>query len=134
MEPEADKLETDRRGVAAVMAAEEALGRDPTEQPHHNPGFDIESIDPETGVHYFIEVKSHLPRTNEIHVSAQQVQKAKSNPESWRLAIASVPDDPDGEPTVLYLINPFRDYMLHFAQTGLAMKLADLFPHAGAPQ
>ena len=134
VEPEADKLETDRRGVAAVMAAELALGRIPTEQPHHNPGFDIESIDPSTGIHYFIEVKSHLPRTTEIHVSAQQVQKAKSNPDSWRLAIASVPDDPAGEPVVRYLLDPFRDYMLHFAQTGVPMKLADLFPHARAPQ
>ena len=67
-------------------------------------------------------------------MSAQQVQKAKSNPDRWRLAIASVPDDPAGEPVVRYLLDPFRDYMLHFAQTGVPLKLAELFPHARAAQ
>jgi len=68
-------------------------------QHHSNPGFDIESVDPVTGHHYFIEVKGHLPQTLEISVSAQQVQKAKSNPDRWRLAVASVPNEPDAEPT-----------------------------------
>jgi superfamily II DNA or RNA helicase len=134
VEPEADKLETDRRGVEAVMAAERSIGREPKEMPHDNPGYDIESIDPATGTLYFIEVKSHLPRTKEIHVSSTQVNKAKSNPDCWRLAVASVPDDPAGTPVVNYFVDPFRDYLLHFAQTAVALKLADLFPHAGAPQ
>ncbi|SVD88223.1 uncharacterized protein METZ01_LOCUS441077, partial [marine metagenome] len=85
----ADKMETDRRAVAAVLAAERTLGRNPEAQVHNNPGFDILSIDPETGIHYFIEVKGHLPQTTEISVSAQQVQKAKANPDRWRLAVAS---------------------------------------------
>ena len=50
-------------------------------------------------------------------MSAQQVQKAKSNPDRWRLAVASVPNDPAGEPVVRYLVDPFRDSRLHFAQT-----------------
>ena len=124
---------TDRRAVAAVMAAELALGRKPTEQVHNNPGFDIESVDPETGIHYFIEVKGHLPQTTEIKVSAQQVQKAKSNPERWRLAVVSVPAELDVGPTVRYLIDPFRDTHLHFAQTHVPLGVANLIQHAGAP-
>jgi hypothetical protein len=129
----ADKMETDRRGVAAVCKAERALGRNPTPQHHNNPGFDIDSVDPTTGMHYFIEVKSHLPQTTEISVSAQQVQKAKSNPERWRLAVASVPNEPEGEPTVKYLVEPFRDVTLHFAQTKVPLNVADLLEAAGDP-
>ena len=130
----ADTAETDRRAVAAVMAAEQALGRVPTEQHHSNPGFDIESIDPETGTHYFIEVKGHLPQTAEIKVSSTQVQKAKSNPERWRLAVASVPNEPDEDPTVCYLTEPFRDVTLHFAQTSVPLNVAALIEAAGEPR
>ncbi len=31
----------DRRAVAAVLAAERSLGREPTETPHHHEGYDI---------------------------------------------------------------------------------------------
>jgi superfamily II DNA or RNA helicase len=128
-----DTAETDRRAVAAVMAAEVALGRIPTEQAHNKPGFDIESVDPTAGTHYFIEVKGHLPQTTEVKVSAQQVQKAKSNPERWRLAIASVPIDPGEDPLVRYLVDPFRDTHLHFAQTHVPLNVADLLQQAGKP-
>src|SRR5690606_18540965 len=92
----ADKMETDRRAVAAVVKAERALGRNPEPQHHSNPGYDILSIDPVTGAPYFTEVKRHLPQTLAIGVSAQPVQKAKSNPDRWRLAVVSVPNEPDG--------------------------------------
>ena len=129
----ADKMETDRRAVAAVLAAEQALGRIPEAQAHSNPGFDVLSVDPATGTHYFIEVKGHLPRTTEISVSAQQVQKARSNPDRWRLAIVAVPDDPATEPTVNYLVHPFRDYALHFAESKLTLDVADLLTAATVP-
>lgn len=130
----ADKMETDRRAVAAVVAAERTLGRNPEPQAHNNPGFDVLSVDPTTGIHYFIEVKGHLPQTTEISVSAQQVQKAKGNPERWRLAVVSVPNEPDGEPTVQYLLEPFKDVTLHFAQTKVPMNVADLLETAGSPR
>ncbi|MXZ29232.1 MAG: DUF3883 domain-containing protein [Acidimicrobiia bacterium] len=130
----ADTTETDRRAVAAVLAAERALGRRPENQPHSNPGFDVLSVDPATGTHYFIEVKGHLPQTTEIHVSAPQVQKARSNPKRWRLAIVSVPEDPHAEPAVRYLTDPFADYHLHFAQTKLTLNIADLLTAAGPPR
>jgi hypothetical protein len=127
------KEETDRRAVAAVMAVERALGRQPAEQEHNNPGFDVESIDPVTGVHYFIEVKGHLPQTTEIKVSTQQVQKAKSNPERWRLAVVAVPVDHEANPAVRYLVDPFRDTVLNFAQTHLPLSVNALLKQAGEP-
>ena len=129
----ADKMETDRRAVAAVLAAERTLGRNPEEQVHNNPGFDILSIDPKTGIHYFIEVKGHLPQTTEISVSAQQVQKAKANPDRWRLAVASVPTDPDEEPAVHYLLEPFQDVTLHFAQPKVPLNVVNLLAVAVEP-
>ena len=129
----ADKMETDRRAVAAVLAAERALGRNPKAQAHSNPGFDVLSIDPATGTHYFIEVKGHLPRTTEISVSAQQVQKARSNPDCWRLAVVSVPDDADDDPEVRYLIDVFQNYSLHFAESKVSLSVADLLAAAGDP-
>ena len=46
------------------MKAERKLGRVPEEQHHTNPGYDVLSTDPATGVCYFIEVKGHLPQTD----------------------------------------------------------------------
>jgi superfamily II DNA or RNA helicase len=126
--------DTDRRAVSAVMAAERALGRNPVEQDHNNPGFDILSEDLGTGVLYFIEVKGYRPETPEIKVRARQVRQAKQNPERFRLAIARVPNEPDGEPTVRYLVRPFDTYELHFAQTYVPLDVADLMPISVEPQ
>ena len=128
------RSETNRRAVAAAMAAERTLGRQPEEQAHSNPGYDILSMDPATGARYFIEVKGHRPGTAEISVSAQQVQKAKSSPDRWRLAVVTVPDDPGAEPTVRYLIEPFADVRLHFAQTGVVLDVADLLEASVVPR
>ena len=76
------------------MRAERKLGRVPEEQHHSNPGYDVLSTDPSTGVCYFIEVKGHLPGTEQISVSRRQVGKAHNNHERWRLAVVSVPDGP----------------------------------------
>ena len=131
---EADRAETDRRAVAAVMKAELALGRVPEEQHHSNPGYDVLSTDPSTGVCYFIEVKGHLPGTEQISVSKRQVGKAQNNQERWRLAVVSVPDDFDAEPEVRYLVEPFRNVALHPAQTSVPLNVSDLLAFAGPPQ
>ena len=131
---QADRAETDRRAVAAVMKAERALGRVPEEQHHSNPGYDVLSTDPATGVCYFIEVKGHLPRTEQISVSKRQVGKAQNNQVRWRLAVVSVPDNPHAEPAVHYLVEPFRNVALHPAQTSVPLNVADLLAYAGPPK
>jgi len=128
------KAETDRRAVAAVMKAERKLGRIPEEQHHSNPGFDVLSEDPATGVCYFIEVKGHLPQTEQISVSRRQVGKAHNNSDRWRLAVVSVPEDPIAEPEVHYLTNPFKNVTLHPAQTSVPLNVAELLAHAGPPR
>ncbi|MCY4425075.1 MAG: helicase-related protein [Acidimicrobiaceae bacterium] len=127
------KAETDRRAVAAVMKAERKLGRIPEEQHHSNPGFDVLSEDPATGVYYFIEVKGHLPQTEQISVSRRQVGKAHNNSDRWRLAVVSVPEDPTAEPEVRYLTDPFKNVSLHPAQTSVPLNVSELLVHAGPP-
>ena len=129
----ATKAETDRRAVAAVMKVERALGRVPEEQHHSNPGYDVLSTDPSTGICYFIEVKGHLSGTEQISVSRRQVGKAHNNRERWRLAVVSVPEDPDAEPEVRYLVEPFQNVTLHPAQTSVPLNVAELLAYAGPP-
>lgn len=119
------KAETDRRAVAAVMKAERELGRNPEEQDHNNPGFDVLSIDPESGKHFFIEVKGYLPRTTEIKISSTQVTMGLNNPDCFRLVAVAVPDDPEEEPLPHYFVEPF-DAPLNFAQTYLPLKVEQL--------
>ena len=74
---------------------------------------------------YFIEVKGHLPQTEQISVSRRQVGKAHNNRERWRLAVVSVPEDPDAEPEVRYLVEPFKNVSLHPAQTSVPLNVAE---------
>ena len=115
------------------MKAERKLGRVPEEQPHANPGYDVLSTDPVTGMSHFIEVKGHLPQTEQINVSRRQVGKAHNNAERWRLAVVSVPDDPNAEPDVRYLVEPFKNVSLHPAQTSVPLNVVDLLTDAGPP-
>jgi superfamily II DNA or RNA helicase len=127
--------ETDRIAVAAVLEAERTLGRIPLAQEHNNPGFDVLSEDPVTGMSYFIEVKGHRPGTDEIKVRAAQVRKAKMNPERFRLAIVSVTDGPNPTAShVRYLLRPFESYDLHFAQPYLPLNVNALIEHSVEPQ
>ena len=127
------KAETDRRAVAAVIEAERALGRVPEEQAHSNPGYDVLSTDPATGACYFIEVKGHLPSTEQISVSRRQVGQSHNNRDRWRLAVVSVPEDPDATPEVHYLIDPFKNVTLHPAQTSVPLNVSELRPYATPP-
>ena len=126
--------ETDRRAVAAVMAVERSLGRHPVEQDHNNPGFDILSEDPDSGMVFQIEVKGHRPANPEIKVRARQVRQAKQNPDRFRLAVVLVPNEPEGEPRVSYFVRPFDAFELHFAQTYVPLNVVDLMPTAVEPQ
>ncbi|MXY00660.1 MAG: DUF3883 domain-containing protein [Chloroflexi bacterium] len=99
---------TDRLAIVATLAAERRLGREPSEQPHANPGYDVLSRDPEDGREFFIEVKGHLPDTGEVSISATQILHSKSSPERWRLSLVEVPHGDESQPRVRYLKDPFE--------------------------
>ena len=125
--------EVDRRAVAAVLAAEKALSRQPKEMPHHNPGYDIESRDPITGDLYFIEVKGRIEGSDTVTVKARQVRQAQNTPDRFILAIVMVPEAPDGEPTVRYFYRPFEDTELPFAAVSINLSLPRLLAEAVEP-
>ncbi|MFO7902804.1 MAG: helicase-related protein, partial [Pirellulaceae bacterium] len=69
-----DRDRVDRLAVDAVMATERRLGRDPTEMPHQNPGYDIESRVPdEPGRLLFIEVKGKVKGRETVAASKTQI-------------------------------------------------------------
>jgi superfamily II DNA or RNA helicase len=110
---------TDKRAVAAVLAAERALGRVPEEMPHNNKGYDIRSAAPD-GTTVFVEVKGRVLGADDYVVTASEVLLGKNAEPHYRLALVAVdPDAPpmaDGDPNpadvVRYVLDPFRDTTL----------------------
>ena len=101
-----DRERIDRLAVDAVMEAERRLGREPTEMPHQNPGYDIESKDPHTNKLLFIEVKGKSTDATIVTVSKTQILTAFNKPDSFILAIVEVDGDTAKEPR--YIRQPFE--------------------------
>ena len=80
-----DRERIDKLAVTAVMEAERKLGRDPKEMPHENPGYDIESRDPNTNQLLFIEVKGKSADATTVTVSKTQIFTAFNKPDNFIL-------------------------------------------------
>ncbi|MDF1595724.1 MAG: helicase-related protein [Acidimicrobiia bacterium] len=129
-----DVEEVDRRAVSAVLSAERALQREPQEMPHHQPGYDIESRDLESGDLYFIEVKGRIEGSDTVTVKARQVRQAQNTPDRFILALVSVPEDRAADPTVRYLLRPFQGTELPFAAVSVNLSLPKLLSEAVEPR
>ena len=81
--------EVERRAVAAVLAAEKALGRIPEEQAHNNPGFDVLSHDP-SGANFYIEVKGRIDGADTFTITTGEVSFAQTHKDRHRLALVKV--------------------------------------------
>lgn len=131
----ADPAAVDRRAVAAVLAAERALGRDAEPMPHNNPGYDVRSLDPGTGARIDIEVKGRVAGAVDFFVSRTQVFHAKNVGDAYRLALVSVDlaRGPEHD-EVRYLANPFlgADFGA-FESTGITGDWADNWAIARDP-
>ncbi|MDQ3729048.1 MAG: DUF3883 domain-containing protein [Actinomycetota bacterium] len=101
--------EVERRGVERVLAAENALGRDPVEQAFNNPGFDVlsqrEGEDP-----IRIEVKGRIAGAADFFITHNEVLTALNSAPRYRLALVRV--DPRGpeHDDVRYLENSFAGF------------------------
>jgi superfamily II DNA or RNA helicase len=103
-----DTATVDRRAIAAVMAAERRLGREPTEMPHNNKGYDIRSLTPD-GHWVFIEVKGRILGADDFTVTRNEVLYGK-NADRYRLALVSVhPGGPEHD-EVRYVLDPFKGF------------------------
>lgn len=122
--------EVERRAVDAVLRLEKELGREPTEMPFHNPGYDVLSKD-SAGNLRFIEVKGRIERGTDVTLTANEFRISQNNGEKSVLALVSV-----GETTedVRYLYNPFaREAELPFATTRITFKWSEMFAKGKEP-
>jgi hypothetical protein len=114
----------------AVLAAERALGRTPSEMPHNNPGYDIESRDPAKKQLLFIEVKGKASGMRTVTISKTQILTGLNKPDEFILAVVEV--DGDAARSVRYLRQPFTKE-LDFAVTSVNFDLGDLMERAEDP-
>jgi hypothetical protein len=128
-----DTTETDRRAIAAVLAAERSLGRLPREMPHNNPGYDIESRCSD-GHLIYIEVKGRVEGAEDFWVSRTEALHGKNSGNGSRLAMVSVSSaDPDFD-VVRYIVDPFRDIDFgDFAATGVMGNWVKEWERGGHP-
>lgn len=111
--------EVERRGVELVMACERELGRQPTEQPFNNPGFDILSSDSK-GDTYRIEVKARIDGATDFFVTHNEVMVGKNAVPRYRLALVRVDQRGEQHDQVRYLDDPFATTDLgDFDATGI---------------
>jgi hypothetical protein len=125
--------EVERRAVDAVLAAERALGREPQEMPHNNPGYDVRSLTPE-GHLVFIEVKGRIKGAGTVTVTRNEILFALNAGPQHRLALVEV--DPDSSAVDLrYLTNVFAgmEGRVHFAETAVTFDWHKLWAEGGEP-
>jgi hypothetical protein len=122
----------ERLAVDEVLRIERALGREPTEMPHDNPGFDVKSKDPSDGRILFIEVKGRVEDATTVTVSKNEILTGLNEKENFRLAIGVV--GPDDSTTVRYVTHPFKgDEDALFGVTSVNFNLAKLLALAEEP-
>jgi len=90
----------EQAAMAAVMAAERALGYAPQDVSAQNLGYDIESADPDDPAASLrlIEVKGRIQGARTVTVTRNEILVARNKPQDWILALVQVPpveDFPD---------------------------------------
>ncbi len=115
--------EVERLAVDAVLEAEAALGREPHEQSHNNPGFDILSREPGTGRLHFVEVKGRIEGSTTVTITKNEILHGLNKGEDYVLALVRV--GADGGTSVRYVRCPFAgDAGIIFDATSVNYTLA----------
>lgn len=84
----------EREAMAAVMAAERALGHTPRDVGSENLGYDVESVIPGQGGQErlrFIEVKGRIQGAATVTVTRNEILTGLNKPDDWLLALVEVP-------------------------------------------
>ena len=109
--------EVERRAVVAVLAAERALGRRPTEMPPNNPGYDI---------------RSEAPNAKVIRI---EVLTAKNLGADYRLVLVSVSPDGPARDAACYVTRPFDSTGTDdFRVTRFTLSWAKTWSQGGPPR
>jgi hypothetical protein len=129
-----DTRETDERAMAAVLAAERALGRDPEPMPHNNPGYDIRSRTPD-GHWLYLEVKGRIAGAKDFVVTRNEVMLARNTSPHHRLALVEVSPVGEAADQVRYVLVGFEGIVLNdFAATAVVLKWADFWARGEEPR
>ena len=129
---DADRALTERLAMEAVMAAEKALGRVPSDRSaERGLGYDLESKDPREQHLYFVEVKGRLAHADSVCLTRNEILCALNAPERFRLAIVLVENGVARDP--VYVTN-FDFGQPGFAQTNATYDLKRLLDHGGPPR
>lgn len=109
--------------MLAVMEEERRRGFHPRDVSAENRGYDIESLDPTTGMLRFVEVKGRVSGAETVTLTRNEVITALNKPESWLLAVVFIQDDRAQAPR--YFHEPFKDG-LEFTAVSVQMPLKKL--------
>jgi superfamily II DNA or RNA helicase len=101
-----DTEEVDRRAVAGVLAAERRLHRQPTEMPHNNRGYDVQSHTLD-GHLLFLEVKGRIEGAYDVTVTRNEVLHIKNAGDRGVLALVRVSASGAAHDEVRYQYRPF---------------------------
>jgi SNF2 family DNA or RNA helicase len=128
-----ERERVERLAIDAVLAAESALGRTPTEMARNNKGYDIQSrADGAFGELLFIEVKGRVAGAGEFTITKSEILTSLNKPNHFILALVRV-DENDGT-EVRYLRKPFRGTEeVYFDMTSANYAWDELFARAGLP-
>ena len=125
-----DRRITEALAMQAVMEAEIALGNHPRDVSRENLGYDIESLDPRSGRHRFIEVKGRKAGADKVTVTRNEILTGFNSADQYILVIVEIADGKAQPPR--YVRNCF-DQEPGFAVTSVDFSLKDLLAVSNPP-
>ena len=127
-EDPAARREIELAAMAAVMAAERALGNEPVDVSAQKIGYDIASHDPRSGHLRFIEVKGRIDGADSVMVTRQEIITSLHEPERFILAIVHVENGFAREPR--YIRGALDDREPRFDQNAVQYNSSRLLERA----
>jgi hypothetical protein len=129
-DPEA-RRESELKAMEAVMAAERALGNQPSDVSAQKVGYDISSYDPRTQHLRFIEVKGRIDGADTVMLTRQEIITSLHEPEKYILAIVLIEAGFAREPR--YVRGALADHEPTFEHTAIQFHLKRLLDRAEVP-
>jgi hypothetical protein len=117
--------------MEAVMAAERALGNEPTDVSAQKIGYDIASHDPRAGHLRFIEVKGRIDGADTVMLTRQEIITSLHEPGKYILAIVQIDSGFAREPR--YVRGALSDHEPAFEHTAIQFNLKRLLERAEVP-
>jgi hypothetical protein len=127
----AARREIELAAMEAVMAAERALGNQPTDVSAQKVGYDIASYNPQTGHLRFIEVKGRIAEADTVMITRQEIITSLHEPEKFILAIVSVAGGFATSPR--YVCGPLDEREPRFDQNAIQYNIKCLLERAVEP-